>query len=224
MFPDRDQNEIYAYLEAHHDNAARVEIVAEELSRTEDVDDGCQMKVTNNPSADDGAFNPAQRYYADLETLTAIFPNCDPNYIAERLIAEMNDPDRLQKLSSEMFDDRSYPKLKERLEQERTEAMRQRLMKPVLDIREFFAKMFPNPDEHFGDDIRPVTALYEKLALIQLSNDFRSLKIDFIRSKFEKHRNHYAPTFLDLNKTYKFLKGGHFCCCCTLAFTILLLS
>ena len=150
--------------------------------------------------------NPASQFYHDLETLTAVFPDCDPDFIAQRLIARMNDPDRLQNLSAEMFDNRRYPKLKDRLERERKEALRRRLMNPVFDLVEFL-NMFPDPDEEFADRSQPVSELYKRHALAQLSNDFQMMKLDYIVSKCAKHKFHFAPTYFELSETKSFLTG-----------------
>ena len=237
MFPDRDRNEIYAYLEAHHDNANRVQVVAEELLRMQDggivgapdpemkpiVVEPIQIDLVNGDYEEAAAASSLRdikdtgrgkntdgpdsglQLDADVKMLTDIFPDCDPDYIVQELATRRADPSRVEALSAQMFD-RSYPKLKDRQELERKVMMRWRLQTLKLDIPEFL-QMFPDPDEQFMDEAKPVSEAYKEHAAIQLGNDFHLLMLDYIRCKLRLHQYHFAPTYFDLNKSNCFFKG-----------------
>ena len=206
MFPDQDASEIYAYLQAFKDNDDRVQLVIDELLQLQNQFRSVEAGNSNNSS------NPASQYHADLDTLTDIFIDCDPEYLVHILVAHIDDPDRLQTVTAELFENRDgYPKLTDRLERAQKEAIRWRLMNPVLELEKFL-DMFPDPDAHFGDESQPVSESYKQHAMMQLSNDFRLFKIDFVRSKFKTHKFHFAPTYFDLDKTNGFFKGNIYNC------------
>ncbi|XP_013384323.1 kinesin-related protein 4 [Lingula anatina] len=236
MFPDKDRNEIYAYLEAHHQNPNRIQVVAEEFLRMQggsQDEEGTNVKLTplssqnseesfemlhdvktasgedkgTNHSTEDKSHNtpavfddtPKTRLEIEVEELKAIFPDCDPDYLVKALIMRENDPERSKHLAAQMLETKNFPRLKDVIEKQKKFAKKKQLekMRSHFDIKEFL-QMFDDPQTYFYDEAKPVSNNYKNCAIVQLMNDFPLMKDPYIRTIFEKHKFHFAPTVREL--------------------------
>ena len=223
IFPNTDKNEIYAYLEANFHNPRRVDIVMEELLQLQGSQNETDQAAAETPedtenrgkepekrrsvagtSTDDADnsendISPIVQLQKDCETMIAIFPDCDPNYIFERLEASFSDPERVEKLSTELFERKNYPKLKERQAKEKKKDLRYRLIHMKFNLNEFL-QMFEEPLTHFYDTSKPITTNYKAHCLAQLQNYFPMMQNKYIESKLVSHKHHFTPTLRELEK------------------------
>jgi hypothetical protein len=63
----------------------------------------------------------------DFSRLRNIFPDCDPNYIYERLEESKGKEDRATHIATDMFEHKNYPRLKDLVEKQTKEARKKRL-------------------------------------------------------------------------------------------------
>lgn len=210
IFPNRDRNEIYAYLEAHHDRPDRVQRVMDELlaigteSQTPPVTQ--EIEVTGDQSVTDSTTparaqptNPQADLQRDVEHLCMVFPDCDPNYVYTRLEQTKDLPNRTQMLAAQMFEFKTYPKLKDMQEKNSKEALKRKLINMTLNMTEFLT-MFPDPVDVFLNEDKAVSETYKEHAVTQLVNCFPALKEPFIKKILEKRKNHFTPALRELEK------------------------
>nr|KAG5689767.1 hypothetical protein BaRGS_031168 [Batillaria attramentaria] len=210
MFPEKDQNEIYALLEAHYYKPDRVQVVIEELLRSGhwSQGDGDTSSLSHSQSLDVAADTSSAHLQSalhplpgdlqsDVDHLRDVFPDCDPNYIYERLEANKSSADRVRILAAEMFERRDYPQLKEVIEKQTKQARRQRLQRLDITIEDFLAK-FPDPSTTFRDEEKEMKESYKAHVTAQLRHDFPDFKMSYIRSALERHKSHYLHTVQEL--------------------------
>ncbi|CAC5400493.1 RNF216 [Mytilus coruscus] len=195
VMPDIDRNEIYAYLEAHHDEKNRIQVVIEELMKMKpggeslgSLDVATDGPITS-PKPSKGIFNIQD----EVDELRQIFPDCDPNYLYDELEKKADDKERMKTVAMAMFEDKKYPKLKEREERENKISTRNRIKNLKFDIDEFMQK-FPEPVKFFEDYNRKMNENYLKHVDIQIRNDFPQLKGKYIKKILDKHNHHYTTT------------------------------
>ncbi|XP_071162656.1 E3 ubiquitin-protein ligase RNF216-like [Mytilus edulis] len=199
VMPDIDRNEIYAYLEAHHDEKNRIQVVIEELMKMKQGGESlASLDVTTDglitsPKPSKGIFNIQD----EVDELRQIFPDCDPNYLYDELEKKADDKERMKTVAMAMFEDKKYPKLKEREEQENKISTRNRIKNLKFDMEEFMQK-FPEPVKFFEDDNRKMNENYSKHVDIQIRNDFPQLKGKYIKKILDKHNHHYTTTRKDI--------------------------
>ena len=92
--------------------------------------------------------DPDTQLEQDVETMIALFPDCDPIYLREVLSAKPFDLQRVQNLSIEMFDNTDYPKLKVREENAILNALKKKVLDDDFSVEEFLFK-FPDPEVFF---------------------------------------------------------------------------
>ena len=213
MFPDKDRNEIYAYVEAHHDKLDRVQRVIEELlksgSGSQDqslTHDEPESNMTSPPHTMHRAF----RLQDEVDNLREIFPDCDPNYIFEELEKRSDDQERVKNIASHMFEKRDYPKLKDVLAKQTKLALKNHLNRLKFNMNIFLSK-FNDPLTTFYDCRKSMTQNYKDHCLNQLKNDFPRLKDGYIKSVLESNNFHYTPARKELQKQQALLLGiSHF--------------
>ncbi|XP_041354024.1 uncharacterized protein LOC121371875 isoform X2 [Gigantopelta aegis] len=200
MFPGKDRNEIYAYVEAHHDKSDRVQRVIEELLKSENSsqDQSLSQDITEPDCSKlahtvRGAF----RLQDEVDDLREIFPDCDPNYIFEELEKRSDDQERVKNLAGHMFERRNYPKLKDVLARQSKLALKNRLTRLKFNMEIFLSK-FPDPLKTFYDCDKKMTENYKNHCLIQLKNDFPRLKDGYMKTVLESHNHHYTPVRKEL--------------------------
>ena len=136
-----------------------------------------------------------------------LLPECDPDYLYQRLEAMTNIQKRTDVLAEELLSNpSSYPKLKDTLEkkqkakeeEEKTSKLAQ-LMK--LDIScEDFLKKFPEPEKTFADITKPVSPLYHEHAMFLLKSEFKKLQVAYIRKVLQRNNNHLWPAYKALSE------------------------
>jgi hypothetical protein len=204
LFPHKDRNEIYAYLEAHHNEAYRVQVVTEEFLRmSQDVE------VINEEPASRPSSTPASKsnYIADtsveehVHNLLAIFPDCDPKYLSGKLEEMKKDPYRVKNLASTMFDHRNYPKKKDVEEEQRKHNNRLKAVGMLSTFRlNEFLELFPEPASVFYGEEKEVSETYKKHVFVHLMNTFPYLQENHIKAAMEKHKNHLTTTLKELEE------------------------
>ena len=195
VMPEIDRNEIYAYLEAHHHEKNRIYIVIEELMKIKSNGESLSsFDVTTDEAIPShkpskGIFNIQD----EVDELRQIFPDCDPNYLFEQLEQKADDKERMKTVAMAMFENKNYPKLKEREEREKKISTRNRIKNLKFDMEEFIQK-FPEPVTFFENDERKMNENYIKHVEIQIRNDFPQLKGKYIKKILDKHKSHYSTT------------------------------
>ena len=136
-----------------------------------------------------------------------LFPECDPDYLLQRLDAMATVQNRTDVLAEELLSNpNKYPKLKDTLEkqlkakeeEEKSSKMAQ-LMKLEISVEEFLKK-FPEPERTFADVTRKVSPLYYEHALYLLKSEFRKLQVNYIRKVLKTHNNHLWPAYKALSE------------------------
>ena len=98
--------------------------------------------VTNELLDITPGLDPLTQLEQDVETMVALFPDCDPIYLRKALSAQPFDLQRVQNLS--MFDNTDYPKSKVREENERLDALKKNVLEDDFNLEHFLCK-FPHP-------------------------------------------------------------------------------
>lgn len=236
ILPDIDKNEIYAYLEAHFNSHNRIQIVTEELLRQAgDIPPNSQETSssieTPKPKEDDSsnsaniisaALNNAKangeiddlqsltQVQKDMETLKELFPDCDPVYFFQMLQKHEAVPDRVTVISTQMFENKNYPKYSDRLAKMKKDDMKKKLQNLELNMKEFL-QMFPDPKEVFYNEEKQVSDLYKQHALAQLKNMLPIFHADYISKTLNQHKGHFTPAIKALQQEMEtFLTGISF--------------
>ena len=145
----------------------------------------------------DDELRPLVQLEQDVETVRAVFPDCDPMWLYETLAGKHNDEDRVASLTSHMSEQRSYPLLKDRLEKERRLKAKQRVMNMTLDMNEFL-EMFPDPEAHFMNTESAVSDAYRAHCRTFLRNRFDLASNGYIDACLDTHSGHLLPAFCEL--------------------------
>ena len=104
--------------------------------------------VTNELLDTTPELDPVTQLEQDVETMIALFPDCDPIYLREAFGAKPFDLQRVQNLSIEMFDNIDYPKLKVREDNAILNALKKKVLDDDFSVEEFLFK-FPDPEVFF---------------------------------------------------------------------------
>ena len=214
MFPEKDKNEIYAYLEAHHDKPNRIQLVTEELLRIEsgsqpasfqDEIDSASVPskfksgetLNSLPDSPQKSAHPVDLLQKDVAFLMNVFPDCEPNYLYSKLEDYSDISNRVEKISAQMFENRNYPKLKEFLEQQKKSLEKRKLQNLQMTVPEFL-HMFSDPFKVFLDKEKPLSENYQNHALTQLKNCFPIAHHRYCEQLLEAHNGHFTPSFNQL--------------------------
>ena len=154
--------------------------------------------VTNELLDTTPELDPVTQLEQDVETMIALFPDCDPIYLREALCAKPFDLQRVQNLSIEMFDNTDYPKLKVREENERLDALKKKVLEDDFNVEEFLCK-FPDPCAFFGTPRRRLlSSNYTKHVEIQLANMFPVVSDEVITRTIEQCKGHFTLAHREL--------------------------
>lgn len=197
MFPNRDQNELYAYLEVHHNREDRLNRVIDELLDTAD-----DTVPEQNAGSETKPEDPQKKLSPqdELTLLQDMFPECDPDFLEKRLRAKKGDPHRAHAIATEMSNGKPYPKLQDKLARERKEAEKRRLWN--LDMTpEAFLEKFPDPVETFNNLKKTRGDLYKEHCKVKLHNEFPFMSRRYIRHVLEDFTYHLTPAWEVLQKT-----------------------
>ncbi|KAL8617652.1 hypothetical protein ACOMHN_047898 [Nucella lapillus] len=229
MFPEQEQTRLYALVEAHYYRPDRVQVVIEELLQGHSSQDRLQSLPQTPPpvpapqlasvSRETAPRDPVggaqaldetdDRLKEHLEHLRAVFPDCDPNFIFERLEAHKLSPDRVKVIAAEMFERRDYPRLKEVEERRGKEARKRHLQKMEFTLEEFVEK-FPDPEETFGDTEKEMREGYRRHLDTQLQHDFPDFHSHYVQKVIDGFSFHLLPIVRQLEVTREtiFANGG----------------
>ena len=201
VMPDKDPNELYAYLEAHFDKPNRIQIVIDELTKSDSQESLPAISKSSSFGKDvnkgKAPLTTEDKLQTDLNELKVVFPDCDPNFLFEKLEEKPNDPERVGKIAYDLFESKKYPKLSEILEKERKEQIKRKYKKMEFILGEFLQK-FPNPFEFFSDEDRIVGDNYKEHVLAYLKNTYPYAKDGFIKKVLEEHKHHLNPAVLQI--------------------------
>lgn len=213
LFPAKDPNEIYAYLEANYDKKNRIQLVIEDFmemlnngslpeetltnssetnhTNSKSTSQNHQLSVAanvkNNQSEAKTVPDVKNSIQSELEELRQIFPDCDPNYLYVKLEEEGNNIDRMKNLAMKMLDDRSYPKLDLKL----SKKDKKRSFNFKFDLKSFLIR-FPEPTVTFYNKDRTTTQLYRDHSSVQLMNDFPLLKEKYLKDLLKENNHSYT--------------------------------
>lgn len=134
----------------------------------------------------------------DMERMRAIFPDCDPNYLYEKLDNLKTNSDRTSVLAAEMFEKRDYPKLKDLLDKEHEKEKTQRARHLKMSEAEFLQK-FPDPVKTFSDCTKEPSKIYKQHSDILLKNHFPMLKFSYLEKVLQKHNGHLYPAYQEIS-------------------------
>ncbi|XP_046338609.2 uncharacterized protein LOC124119946 [Haliotis rufescens] len=212
MFPEMDRNEIYAYIEAHHDKKDRVQLVIEEILRSTRGSLSTSLSV----SSDGGevtpmkpAFQGACSLQGEVDQLREIFPDCDPNYLFEQLEEKANDAERVKNLAAQMFEKRNYPKLKDTLDKQQKIARQRQIKNLKFDMENFLSK-FPDPVEYFSKTDTNMSDSYKEHCLAYVKNEFEWFKDGYLKKVLNKNNFHLAPALQEFKGLKASLEEEHF--------------
>lgn len=198
IFPETDRNEIYALLEANHNKANRLQAVIEEIGK---MGQEKSQEITIPDQDENIVLSTEDILEQDIDVMKNIFPDCDPNFLYEKLESMKSETNRTDLLASEMFEKKDYPKIKDIAEKSKTKEKEQeefarleKVRKLDLTVEEFCQK-FPDPVKTFGDESTQKSALYQDHAYCALRNEFRMLKAGYLKVAFLKHNSHFYPTY-----------------------------
>lgn len=199
VLPDKQPAEIYAFLEAHYDKPNRVQLVIDELTKSESQESLPLNKKDSFEDLDRGKapMTVHDKFNADLKELKDIFRDCDPNFLYQKLEEKKDGKDRVQTIAAVLFETKNYPKLKDVLEKEEKIKRKNKVTQMDFEMQSFLKK-FPNPVEYFSDTARIVNQNYKDHVLVYLKNSYPYLKEGFFKKVLEKHSGHLAPVVAEI--------------------------
>jgi hypothetical protein len=130
-----------------------------------------------------------------LTELTAIFPDCDPNYLWELWDSNCKNPDRVNVITNQLLEKRNYPKILKDPSPPKQEP---------LKSGNFSFDDFEKHD-FYKTDVE-VSKNYAEICIVILSNNFPMVPKSFIRLTMAKYRNHYVPSYIDIEKVLNLAK------------------
>lgn len=212
VLPETDPNEIYAFLEAHYDKPNRVQVVIDELTKSDSQESLPIQALDAFDDMDRGKapLTATDKFQADFKELQEIFRDCDPNFLYEKLDTFSEDKDRVQKIAAELFEHKNYPKLKDVKEKEKKEELKNKITKMEFDMTSFLKK-FPTPMEYFSDASRAVSQNYKDHAIIYMKNTYPFLKDGYIKKVLEGQSYHLAPAIKQVDQELPIIMGKYIC-------------
>jgi len=214
VLPTVDPNELYAYLEAHFNKPNRVQIVIDELTKSDSQE---SLPLSREPSIEDlskgkGPQTAEDKLQSDLKELKDIFRDCDPNYLYEKLVtyADDDDDEKVHKIATSLFENRDYPKLKDLIEADMKDKEKRRITEMDFDMKTFLSK-FPDPFAYFNDMDRVVNENYRNHLAVYLKNTYPQLKAGYIKKTTADKKDHLLPTILEIEAYLPEIHGKTLC-------------
>ncbi|CAF1287862.1 unnamed protein product [Didymodactylos carnosus] len=142
----------------------------------------------------------------EYERILAILPDCDPEYAMEeyskylRSIAETHQQQDLNNLITSMIE-RGYTKIKDKIEQNRNERLKENISNPIFEIEDFL-RTFPNPLEYFYDCTKTMSESYQRHAYIYLANAFTRVPSEQIKTILIENNYRFSPSLKQLKTDY----------------------
>ncbi|CAG5125835.1 unnamed protein product [Candidula unifasciata] len=203
LFPEKDRNEIYALLEAKFNQENRLESVINEILYGQTVSgdgtQGSQAVAAANPVEDPTSSVVIEDSIEhDVDRMRSIFPDCDPNYLFEKLDNLKTTLDRTTVLAAEMFEKHDYPKLKDVLDKEQEKEKKEKARQLKMSEAEFLQK-FPDPVKTFSDCTKEPSAIYRQHADVILRKEFPMLKYKYLEQILQKYNGHLYPAYQEIS-------------------------
>ncbi|WAR19597.1 RN216-like protein [Mya arenaria] len=202
VLPDVNQNELYAYLEAHFYEPNRVQIVIDELTKSDSQESVHSEKETVTDDRGKAPQTAEDRLQLDFKALKDIIRDCDPNFLFEKLVTMDSDKERVHKIAAELLEKRDYPKLKDVLEHERQNAEKKRITEMKFDLQDFLSK-FSDPFTYFENLDRPVSDNYKDHVMVYLKNMYPQLKAGYIKKVVKEKNHHLAPVVAEIDIAFQ---------------------
>lgn len=211
VLPAVNPNELYAYLEAYYDKPNRVQIVIDELTKSDSQE---SLPLTTEPSLEDlsrgkGPVSTECRLQADLKELKDIFRDCDPNFLYEKLTMMTEDSERVHKIAAELFEKTDYPKLNEG-EDKKKDVEKRRITDMNFDMVTFLMK-FPDPKTYFHNIARDVSQSYKDHVMVYMKNTYPQLKAGYIKKVLSDKNHCLVPTVLEIEAYLPNIRGKVYC-------------
>lgn len=212
VLPERDPNEIYEFLTAHHEKKNRLQVVIEELMKSGGESQSFTESLDpNNPSISDvmrvgrnGTL--LKNIQEEVDELMEIFPDCDPNYLYDKLEEHSDDKDRLRNVAMELFEYKNYPKLKDTLEERKKQSKHNQIQHLQFEMESFLVR-FPDPVATFLKADKEMSQSYKDHALQQLRRDYRQLKKSYITKVLDQHKYHYHLSKKEIERDIENIPG-----------------
>ena len=226
MYPLLDRNFIYDMLWQVKDNPDRVNIIIDKmvvqefdpLTTNPSINNRAitNHSITNQSMADMNQYRNSRiaqdcsadvievkQLKLDALSLRSAFPLCDPPHIYKRLVNYFSNPYRVQIVAQELAEHDDYPKLFDRLQQQRRFQQVKDYFNMQLDVEQFLLR-FPDPIKEFTDETKVMPASYKAHLDPHLLNTFITLKPEFIRQTAKQHNFRLSTTTaaLRLNHIY----------------------
>jgi hypothetical protein len=136
----------------------------------------------------------------DVEQMRNIFPDCDPNYLYERLDSMKDEAGRTNVLAAKMFEEKNYPKLADLLqkEKEKEKSCSSKARYSMMTVEEFLQK-FPDPAKTFNDKTKELSENYKSHCKIVLENEFPMFKSSYLTNVFTKYDGHLLPAYQEVS-------------------------
>jgi len=127
----------------------------------------------------------------DVQYLSSIFSEADPNYLWECLEERKHDPKRRLAVSNLLIEKPGYPKRKQLEEKEKKLEKLKQVRESALqfDIESYLA----NPMNYY-DQTKKVNDSYKAHALVYTLNAFPWTPLPFLRQMLLDHNEHLVPT------------------------------
>lgn len=209
VLPAVSPNELYAYLEAHYGKPNRVQIVIDELTKSESQE---SLPLSREPSLEDlgkgkGPQSAEDKLQTELKELKDIFRDCDPNFLYEKLVMKVDDGERVHKIATELFETRDYPKLKDLMEANKKEEEKRKITEMNFDLKSFLLK-FSDPLEYFNNLERTVNQNYKDHVSVYLKNTYPQLKAGYLKKILTEKRDHLLPAILEIETSLPLIRGN----------------
>lgn len=156
-----------------------------------------------NEIADNGTPVEDHNLDKDLNSVQSVIEDCDPTYILDKLKAMSNNPRRVELVVAELVEKKSYPKMKEYLNQIRKQKEIDAHLNTPINIEEFL-KIYPEPFSRFYQNTKEMSESYKAHCRTELLNRFDFISEETILEILNKHKYHLTPAYRQLETAVLF--------------------
>ncbi|KAF2348228.1 hypothetical protein FHG87_021016, partial [Trinorchestia longiramus] len=152
---------------------------------------GVNFASRENGSHDDDQ-EDEEWVHSHVRTLSEMFPDADPEYLAGRCEEVKPDVTRFEALVLELMETKDYPKMEDYLARKRRREMRKKFI-DGMTVPEFL-ELFEEPEKVFYDSSKKMSLEYRNNSRVQLLNDLPyhlSKDVDYVLST---NNYHYLPS------------------------------
>lgn len=142
-----------------------------------------------------------EMYDMDFESIQSVVNDCAPDYIHEQLRKQGKNARRVELIINEMLEKKSYPRLRDYMNQMKKKQDLDAHLNMNIDFEEFI-KMYPEPSEHFYDKKKDMSENYKNHCRTLLYNNFIMIARDSLDSVLSQHNWHLTPSVRQLEDAY----------------------